>query len=486
MGRVHGDSLQLSSGETRSDMFKSLAIVCLAAAAVAEPDAKAEADAALLYGGYGYGIGLGYAGLGYGYAGLRHYGYGSTLYLLHNICSFLLCITIRIIRDKFSIVICIGLLGDLHWGRVIRVASIYLLSFCVSIPISLGSIGINVCICLFCIRRFNIGIGLLSIGWLNIGICLVSLSVSSSIISLWLSFKRRDVNQWGRWSFPGNSALLESLNLSLKNPAILASPIPLPLKISNLVIHPDLAHIAGISVSRGIAPRYVPVIARHGIVYPAQSLANRGVHSWGSILPTANTPGNHTSLYIGVRVVLDLGRWRRNEVRILAANIQKARALAVFRCQASEPISDVNKTSTVCDDGAVVALVVRYTLIAIFFSVVLTIFKLIIYLNTCLIFKTIIHSGNIIIWEIGFTNFGNFICRSFCNIRCILFLIIIFLIFFTCTVICICLIFGQIVIFTPHTISKVRNMNRFISGIYIFIFTIPVSFSYFFAVVYFF
>merc|ERR1712013_188128 len=69
MGRVHGDSLQLSSGETRSDMFKSLAIVCLAAAAVAEPDAKAEADAALLYGGYGYGLGLGYAGLGYGYAG---------------------------------------------------------------------------------------------------------------------------------------------------------------------------------------------------------------------------------------------------------------------------------------------------------------------------------------------------------------------------------------------------------------------------------
>merc|ERR1712013_722946 len=56
MGRVHGDSLQLSSGETRSDMFKSLAIVCLAAAAVAEPDAKAEADAALLYGGYGYGL----------------------------------------------------------------------------------------------------------------------------------------------------------------------------------------------------------------------------------------------------------------------------------------------------------------------------------------------------------------------------------------------------------------------------------------------
>merc|ERR1719422_1130810 len=121
----------------------------------------------------------------------------STLYLLHNICSFFLCITIRIIRDKFSIVICIGLRGDLHWGRVIRVASIYLLSFCVSIPISLGSIGINICICLFCIRRFNIGIGLLSVGWFNIGIGLLGLCVSSPIISLWLSFKRRDVNQWG-------------------------------------------------------------------------------------------------------------------------------------------------------------------------------------------------------------------------------------------------------------------------------------------------
>merc|ERR1719422_1099515 len=99
----------------------------------------------------------------------------SPLYLLYNICSFFLCITIRIIRDKFSIVICIGLLGDLHWGRIIRVASIYLLSFGVSIPISLGSIGINICICLFSIRRFNIGIGLLSVGWFNVSICLLGI-----------------------------------------------------------------------------------------------------------------------------------------------------------------------------------------------------------------------------------------------------------------------------------------------------------------------
>merc|ERR1719233_2771498 len=71
--------------------------------------------------------------------------------------------------------------------------------------------------------------------------------------------------------------------------------------------------------------------------------------------------------------VLYLGGWRRDEVRILTADIKKTGALAVFGCQASKPIPDINKTSTVGDDGSIVALVVWHTLIPIFFRVVLTI-----------------------------------------------------------------------------------------------------------------
>merc|ERR1711872_174334 len=73
MGRVHGDSLLVTSRRS-TKMMKTIAIVLLAAVAFAEPDAKpkADADPYLLYGGY-YGHGLGYYGHGLGY-GYRYYG----------------------------------------------------------------------------------------------------------------------------------------------------------------------------------------------------------------------------------------------------------------------------------------------------------------------------------------------------------------------------------------------------------------------------
>merc|ERR1712013_146314 len=133
--------------------------------------------------------------------------------------------------------------------------------------------------------------------------CLVSLSLSVSISFFLCPPKIRNIHQRSSRIVPLNCALLETLNLSLKNPAILAGTIPLLLQVSNLVIHPVLAHIAGVSIVRIVVSSTCSIMTRHGIVYPAQSLTDGGIHSWGSILTTANTPGNHTSLYVGVRVI---------------------------------------------------------------------------------------------------------------------------------------------------------------------------------------
>merc|ERR1712013_830131 len=133
--------------------------------------------------------------------------------------------------------------------------------------------------------------------------CLVSLSLSVSISFFLFPPKIRNIHQRSSRIVPLNGALLKSLNLSLKNPAVLAGTIPLLFQVSNLVIHPVLTHIAGVSIVRIVVSSTCSIMTRHGIVYPAQSLTDRGIHSWGSILTTANTPGNHTSLYIGVRVI---------------------------------------------------------------------------------------------------------------------------------------------------------------------------------------
>lgn len=77
-----------------------------------------------------------------------------------------------------------------------------------------------------------------------------------------------------------------------------------------------------------------------------------------------------------------LGWGRRNEVRILAAYIQETGALAVLSVQGSKSISDVNKTGTIGDNSAIVALIVGHTFITKLVSVLGTCFKISIDLNS--------------------------------------------------------------------------------------------------------
>merc|ERR1712102_256976 len=74
-------------------------------------------------------------------------------------------------------------------------------------------------------------------------------------------------------------------------------------------------------------------------------------------------------------------RWR-NEVRVLAADIKEAGTLAVFWSQSSEPIPDVNKTSSISDDGSIGTLIVRNTHVSKLLCVVSTVLMNCIYLNS--------------------------------------------------------------------------------------------------------
>merc|ERR1712013_321616 len=213
--------------------------------------------------------------------------------------------------------------------------------------------------------------------------CLVSFSLSVSISFFLCPPKIRNIHQRSSRIVPLNCALLETLNLSLKNPAILAGTIPLLLQVSNLVIHPVLAHIAGVSIVRIVVSSTCSIMTRHGMVYPAQSLTDRGIHSalvevhclWLTSISTlllyrllmedSAHVGPFTKLGLRLcesldsysktilvpsstfRSVLDLGRWWRNEVRIFAANIKEARAFAVFWSETTKAIPDINKSCSI-------------------------------------------------------------------------------------------------------------------------------------------
>merc|ERR1719400_1874536 len=87
----------------------------------------------------------------------------------------------------------------------------------------------------------------------------------------------------------------------------------------------------------------------------------------GLALSEALDPGAqavHVSL-AALRDVLDNdGRGRgRDEVGVLAADVQEPGALAVLRREGGEPVSDVDQAGSVRDDGPVVALVVGDTLV---------------------------------------------------------------------------------------------------------------------------
>merc|ERR1719334_635733 len=68
--------------------------------------------------------------------------------------------------------------------------------------------------------------------------------------------------------------------------------------------------------------------------------------------------------------------WRRgHKVRVQAADIKETRTLAVLRTQDAESIPDVNETTAISDDGAIVALIVRHTLIPLARCVVRTVLE---------------------------------------------------------------------------------------------------------------
>merc|ERR1712013_685748 len=223
--------------------------------------------------------------------------------------------------------------------------------------------------------------------------CLVSLSLSVSISFFLFPPKIRNIHQRSSRIVPLNGALLKSLNLSLKNPALLAGTIPLLFQVSNLVIHPVLTHIAGVSIVRIVVSSTCSIMTRHGIVYPAQSLTDRGIHClWLTSISTLLLyrllmedsahvgPFTKLGLRLGesldsysktilvpsstFRSVLDLGRWWRNEVRIFAADVKETRAFAVFWSQTTKAIPDINKPCSISDNSSIMALIVRYTLIS--------------------------------------------------------------------------------------------------------------------------
>lgn len=98
-------------------------------------------------------------------------------------------------------------------------------------------------------------------------------------------------------------------------------------------------------------------------------------------------PGTNTSSVTTTTswLVHLLGWGRGDKIRILAAHIQEARTLAVLSVQGSESISDINKTGTVSDNSAIMALVVGHTLITKPISVLGTCFKISIDLNSSLV-----------------------------------------------------------------------------------------------------
>merc|ERR1719340_469556 len=82
-------------------------------------------------------------------------------------------------------------------------------------------------------------------------------------------------------------------------------------------------------------------------------------------------------------LVLDNGgRGRRDKVGVLAADVQEAGALAVLGGQGSEPVSDVDEACSVCDNGAVGALVVRDALVPKALGVIGTVLKGAVNLNS--------------------------------------------------------------------------------------------------------
>merc|ERR1711881_736824 len=78
-------------------------------------------------------------------------------------------------------------------------------------------------------------------------------------------------------------------------------------------------------------------------------------------------------------------RGRRDEVRVKAADIKEPRTLAVLRAEDAKAIPDVNEATSICDDGAIVALVVGNAFVALALGVVCAVLKDVVNIGCCLV-----------------------------------------------------------------------------------------------------
>merc|ERR1711973_691307 len=108
----------------------------------------------------------------------------------------------------------------------------------------------------------------------------------------------------------------------------------------------------------------------------------------GLVLVEALDPNSKTVLVPLATLGYVLHNWRRgrgDEVRVKAADIKESWALAVLRAQDAKAVPDVDEATSVGDDGAVVALVVRNTFVALGSCVVSAILKDVVDIRSCLV-----------------------------------------------------------------------------------------------------
>merc|ERR1719300_456470 len=78
-------------------------------------------------------------------------------------------------------------------------------------------------------------------------------------------------------------------------------------------------------------------------------------------------------------------RGRGDEVRVKTADIKEPRTLAVLRAEDAKAIPDVNEATSICDDGAIVALVVGNAFVTLALGVVCTVLKDVVNIGCCLV-----------------------------------------------------------------------------------------------------
>merc|ERR1712233_188564 len=110
-------------------------------------------------------------------------------------------------------------------------------------------------------------------------------------------------------------------------------------------------------------------------------------------------------------------RRRGDEVRVKTADIKEPRAFAVLRAEDAKAIPDVDGATSICDDGAIVALVVWHTFIALALGVVGAVLKDVVNIGCCLVGESslsllVVVRGNVSILVLPHLNYRLHSIRS--------------------------------------------------------------------------